>query len=403
MPQLCFYLQLHQPYRLRDYRITELNSDAYENHYFSLDEFQGNRAVFKKVAEKSYLPMLQLLLHLTQTQPNFVFALSCSGVFLEQAQLYEPRVIDLLWQLASTGKVEFLAETYYHSLSSLFSQREFLIQVHQHYQRIQQLFQQSPKVFRNTELIYSNDIAQLVHQLGFLGMLTEAVPRYLGNRKKTQIFVDKSRQLPLLLKHAELSDDVAFRFSDPQWPWYPLHADRYLEWLNIYPENEIVNLFMDFETFGEHQWESTGIFNFFTEFVRSFLSQPWNHFVTPSQAFASVQSAESKKQLPVYDVPNAISWADIDRDVTAWCDNDFQQDTLSKIYHLADAVYQKKDPALLHDWRKLQTSDHFYYMCTKWSADGDVHAYFSPYRDPYEAYRRYSIVLADVQDRLLAA
>lgn len=395
MPQICLYLQLHQPYRLGDFNVFDI---SHERSYF--DHFsQLNQHTFEKVSQKSYLPMLALLLKLTTQHADFHFALSTSGVFLEQAQKYEPKVIDLLQQLATTGQVEFLAETYYHSLASLYSPTEFKKQVQQHEQTIKELFGQSPTVFRNTELVYSNEIGERVALLGYRAMLTEAVDRYLHGRERTQLFTNTTRELPLLLKHAQLSDDIAFRFSNRSWNEYPLTVEKYLEWVEMYPEDQVVNLFMDFETFGEHQWADTGIFDFFEAFVAQFLARSWNRFVTPSQVIDHLQKAD---QTPIiYDVPLPISWADIDRDLTAWIDNAFQQDTLAKIYELEKLVLKTNNKKLIDDWRKLQTSDHFYYMCTKWSADGDVHAYFSPYDSPYEAYRRFSIVLADLKERLL--
>lgn len=396
MPQVCLYFQLHQPYRLRNVEVFELGNGAC---YFANDGLENNEQIFKKVTAKSYLPMLSLLLQLTKEQANFKFAISASGVFLEQAMAFEPRVIDLLKQLVQTGQLEILSETYYHSLAFLHSPVEFRTQIVKHGNLITDLFGVKPKVFRNTELIYSNDIAQLLEPFAFDGMLTEAVARYLHGQKFTQVFAGKNKhRLPLLLKHAPLSDDLAFRFSDRNWQWYPLSLDRYLEWIEVYPENELVNLFMDFETFGEHQWADTGIFEFFANFVKRFTQKPWNKFVTPSEVFTQLTDLQN---LPVYDVPEPISWADVDRDLTAWVANPLQTDTLKILYDLEKAILDSGDDSLITDWRKLQTSDHFYYMCTKWSADGDVHAYFSPYQSPFEAYRRYSIVLADLKQRLL--
>lgn len=416
MPQLCFYFQLHQPYRLGEYTLFELGRS---HEYFSFE----NKTIFKKVAKKSYLPMLQLLLELLLEVKEFRFTLSLSGVFVEQALEYEPKIIRLLQQLIATGRVELLAETYYHSLASLFSFSEFRYQVNQHTQLMEKVFGVTPEVFRNTELVYSNHIAELVAGLGFIGQLTEAVPRYLGQRPKTQIYRSFSRSpLPLLLKHAELSDDIAFRFSDKNWDDYPLTADKYLKWLADYSQEEIINLFMDFETFGEHQWEDTGIFSFFAEVVKRVAQDPWSGFVTPTQVFrqrfrpnalrsqpavttadelyAYARNKGQFKKIPVYDVPEPISWADVDRDLTAWVDNELQQDTVRQLYDLEKRILATADTTLINDWRRLQTSDHFYYMCIKWSADGDVHAYFSPYDSPLEAYRRYCIALADVQGRL---
>lgn len=390
MPQVCFYFQLHQPYRLNQLNVFDLEKNI---NYFS----QDNRQIFLKVAEKSYRPMLTLLLGLTKALPKFKFALSCSGVFLEQAEEFAPDIIDLLKKIAQTKQVEFLAETYYHSLASLYSEQEFFDQVELHQQKIKKLFAIKPRIFRNSELIYSNQIAELVASLGYKGILTEAVDRYLGGRDKTKVYLSYTKNpLPVLLKHAQLSDDIAFRFSNRHWEEYPLTVEKYLRWVEIYSEKQIVNLFMDFETFGEHQWADTGIFDFFTAFVHQFLSKPYNYFVTPSEAISGLK----KKDLEVYDVPVPISWADIDRDLTAWVDNSLQQDSIKQIYSLENEVKAVVDESLLDLWRRLQTSDHFYYMCTKWANDGDVHAYFSPYESPFEAYRHYSIALADFQAKL---
>ncbi len=401
MPQVCFYFQLHQPYRLEPFEVFDVGSDI---DYFG-ERTDHNKLIFKKVANKSYIPMLSLLLDLINMDYGLRITLSASGVFLEQAKKFEPRVISLLKKLAETGQVEFLAETYYHSLASLYSPSEFQAQVDLQMKLLKELFNVTPTVFRNTELIYSNKVADLVYQSGFKGILTEAVDRYLGNRNRTQVFQSYTKNpLPLLLKHAPLSDDIAFRFSDKNWSMFPLHAEKYVDWLHDYYNEDIINLFMDFETFGEHQWEDTGIFDFFSEVVSQLSRSDNVVFTTPSQLIDQVKEVE---QLPVYDVPQPISWADIDRDLTAWTGNQLQQDTLRLIYSLEDKIRTTHPPkelrsfsragssSLIDTWRKLQTSDHFYYMCTKWAADGDVHAYFSPYDSPWEAYNRYTAVLAD--------
>lgn len=410
MPKVCFYFQLHQPYRLANISVFDVGADSLQ--YFSASDEKGhhddNRDVFLKVADKSYRPMLSLLLRLVQRYKDFYFTMSVSGVFLEQAEAYAPDVIVLLKKLAKTGQVEFLAETYYHSLASLYSPAEFKHQVQQHEEILYSLTGARPSAFRNTELIFNNDIAQLVEDMGYVGMLTEGVDRYLWGRKRTVPYVAKTRhKLPVLLKHAQLSDDVAFRFSEKSWAAWPLTVEQYLEWIEIYPEEEIVNLFMDFETFGEHQWEDTGIFTFFEAFVSVFRKKKWNRFVTPTQVFTPVCDQKIKKRcldknkLDTYDVHEPISWADVDRDITAWRDNPYQIDTLRIMYECEPEVLASNDDALISDWRRLQTSDHFYYMCTKWAADGDVHAYFSPYSDPHEAYRRFTIALADLKERLM--
>lgn len=406
MPHICLYLHLHQPYRLRTYQIDEIGNSA---TYFGTADEDANREVFSKVAHKSYYPMLTLLRRLLETVPTFNCSLSITGVFLEQAQHFEPGILELLQQLVANGRCEILSETYHHSLASLYSEAEFASQIEQHSEILQALFQYRPTVFRNTELVYSNTIGQRVAKLGFSGMLTEGVDRILQGRPRTQVYYSIGpEQLPLLLKHAQLSDDVAFRFSDRNWEHFPLSAETYLQWVQVYREDELINLFMDFETFGEHQWADTGIFPFFESFVRQFASSQWNKFVLPSQAIAAgqwqVNPTDVGENTPPdylrYDVPYPISWADVDRDLSAWLENAFQQDCLQQVYGLERDVWLTQDPQLLNDWRRLQTSDHFYYMCTKWSADGDVHAYFSPYRDPFEAYRRYCVVLADFKHRI---
>jgi len=400
MPQLCFYLHLHQPRRLKKMNVFDV---GVHSSYYESEPNDGNRIIFQKVAQKSYLPMLRLLRDLTAWHPEFKVSFSITGVFLEQAEVYQPEVISLLQEIMATGQAEILGETYYHSLAALYSEAEFRIQVQKHRQIIHHFFEVTPRVFRNTELIYSNHIASLVEKMPFEGVLTEAVDRYLHDRPKTKVYHSYTpKRLPLLLKNAELSDDIAFRFSDKNWSQHPLTVEKYLHWVEIYPEDHLVNLFMDFETFGEHQWEDTGIFFFWGKFVEEFLKKNWNKFVTPSEVVAALPShAELWAEHPCYDVPELISWADVDRDITAWRDNPLQFDTLEKLYQLEEKITATNDVSLIDDWRNLQTSDHFYYMCTKWSADGDVHSYFSPYEDPYEAYRRFSVVLADLEERLM--
>jgi len=403
MPQVSLYFHLHQPYRLRNFNVFQVGNDA---DYFSFKQpINDNRDVFQKVAKKSYLPMLRLLDELTDKYPDLNLSFSCSGLFLEQAESIEPEIIKLIQNLVDKDVLDILSETYYHSLSFLYSKDEFINQIIKQNKIIDQLFGLKPTVFRNTELIYANQIAELLadSELEFSGILTEGVDRYLQGHKRTKIFrsLGEKQSYPLLLKHAQLSDDIAFRFSDRSWSAYPLQTDKFLDWIQIYPEDEIVNLFMDFETFGEHQWQDTGIFDFFAKFVQEFLARPWNKFVTPKQVFSQYKKQQDLTQLPVYDVPAYISWADIDRDLTAWIGNQLQIDALRSLYDLEARVLAVNDADLLEDWRRLQTSDHFYYMCTKWSADGDVHAYFSPYDTPFEAYRRFGVVLADLEGRLL--
>ena len=404
MPKVCFYFLLHQPYRLTDYAVTQLSSAQPYFYNFTTDQ---NRDVFLKVADKSYRPMLSLLLELVKKQPDFKFSFSTSGVFLEQAEKWAPDVLDLLKKISQHPKqVEIIGENYYHSLAALYSEKEFAAQVAAHRDLLKKHFGATPQVFRNTEMIYNNYIAWQVASLGYKGILTEGVDWLLSGQPKTQIYRSNCQPaLPILLKHAQLSDDIAFRFSQKSWSSWPLTSEKYLAWLQNYDQDEIINLFMDFETFGEHQWASTGIFEFFRALVETACQTKLLKFIAPSDELVNNPTIKKLgrlqwlQTLPVYNVDKPISWADENRDLSAWRSNAMQADTLQQIYNLEDRIQQRGDPLLLDDWRKLQTSDHFYYMCTKYFADGDVHAYFSAYDSPFEAYRRYCIVLADLAER----
>ena len=467
-PLISFYFQVHQPYRLRDLRVTDIGRD--DTQYF--DE-EKNRAIFRKVAEKCYLPANKLLLEKLNEHENFTAAFSLSGVFLDQCEEYGQDVLDSFKALADTGKVEFLAETYYHSLSYLWSLTEFCEQVQKHVKKIEKLFGQKPKIFRNTELVYSNELAKAAEAMGFQGILAEGADHILAGRSPNQVFVPpdfelpkekqkilkkyrihkkrklKSKRMPehgekghgvvgfspcegrlvkgnclkcsheqgekghgvvgfshcecehkqqksisILLKNYRLSDDVAFRFSDKSWVGYPLHADQFTEWLTA-SGGHCVNLYMDYETFGEHQWEDTGIFDFLRTLPR--LWEDWQiKTATPSGVIDAWEGNPSE----IFDAHTYLSWADIERDLSAWRGNQIQEAAMQGLYELEEPIKTSGDEALLDIWRRLQTSDHFYYMCTKYWNDGDVHKYFSPYESPYEAYRRYSHALCDLKQRL---
>ncbi len=387
MVSICFYFQVHQPFRLRRYSVFDIG----RNHdYF--DE-QKNAEVMRKVARKCYLPTNNLLLELiNKHQGKFKVSFSVSGVALEQMKLYAPEVLHSFQQLAATGQVEFLAETYYHSLSFLYDKEEFCSQVNKQREIIKELFGQEPKAFRNTELIYNNELAHHVEKLGFNTILAEGWDPVLGWRSSNFVYKSKSTEnMSLLMKNYRLSDDVAFRFSNRGWNEWPLTVDKYVNWLNnVNGAGQTVNLFMDYETFGEHQWEDTGIFDFMRALPEEFLKHPHNDFKTVSEVTASYPMMDE------VDVHNFISWADLERDLTAWLGNKMQQSAIDELYRLSKAVRVAGDEHLMEDWRKLTTSDHFYYMCTKWFSDGDVHKYFSPYESPYEGYIAFMNVLNDV-------
>ena len=383
---ICLYFQVHQPARLRLYRFFDIGKDS---HYY--DDF-ANRTILRRVAQKCYLPMNALLLELIEANKGaFKVAFSISGTVLEQFDRYAPEVIDSFRKLAQTGNVEFLSETYYHSLASLASEAEFKHQVLKHKAAIEHYFGVTPKAFRNTELIYSDAIGEMVHEMGFKTMLTEGAKHVLGWKSPNFVYTcAQASGLKLLLKNSGLSDDIAFRFSDRGWSDWPLTGEKYLGWLKSAAQNdEIVNLFMDYETFGEHQKAASGIFDFMRALPQIVLADGEFEFVTPSQA--------TKKHRPVgeLDVFDPISWADEERDVTAWLGNELQNDAFNKLYDQTEKLGLLNDEALWADFGHLQESDHFYYMCTKFFSDGAVHKYFNPYDTPYEAFINYMNVLSD--------
>ena len=381
---VCLYFQVHQPTRLRLYRFFDIGKDS---HYY--DDF-ADRTILKRVAQKCYLPMNQLLLDVIKQQKGaFKVAFSLSGSVLEQFERYAPEVIDSFCALADTGCVEFLAETYYHSLASLASEAEFSHQVLKHKALVEQLFGQTPKTFRNTELIYSDSIGRQVYQLGFKTMLAEGARHIMGWKSPDYVYsCAEQPKLKLLLRNYSLSDDIAFRFSDKGWKDWPLTAEKYLSWLKQ-SEGEIINLFMDYETFGEHQAASSGIFDFMRYLPEAITQDGTFEFVTPSQA------ARKHKAVAPIEVPQTISWADEERDVTAWLGNELQQDAFNKLYAQTEKLSILNNPTLWEDFGHLQESDHFYYMCTKFFSDGEVHKYFNPYDTPYEAFINYMNVLSD--------
>lgn len=395
MPSLCFYFQVHQPYRVKPYSIFDIGEDR---GYFDDRGHSNlnNGRVMRKVAEKCYLPTNAVMLDLLRRHPEFRISYSISGSALDQFEEHAPAVLDSFRRLVATGRVELLAETSHHSLSVLYSGDEFRAQVNEHVRRIRELFGITPTVFRNTELVYDNRIAALVEDMGFCGILAEGADHVLEWRSPGFVYRPKGcRRIALLLKHYRLSDDIAFRFSNRDWVDWPLTAEKFARWIDAHNGNgHLVNLFMDYETFGEHQWADTGIFDFLRRLPEELLKHPDNGFVTVSEAI------ERYPAVAELDVPHTISWADIERDLSAWRSNPLQEAALDAVYALEAPVKASGDAALLDAWRRLTTSDHFYYMCTKWFADGDVHKYFNPYDSPYDAFVSYMNVIHDIKLRL---
>jgi len=393
---IVLYLHAHQPLRVRKYSVfdTAINHDYFNDSVNNSG--QNNEQIFKKVADKSYRPMNAVLEKLLATHPEFKLSLSITGVFIEQAEQWAPDVLESFKRLVATGRVEVVAETYYHSLAFFYSLDEFERQVEAHRAKIRELFGVETQVFRNTELSYNDSMAKWADKHGFKGILAEGWDPILEWRSPNFVYRPAgTEKIALLLKNYRLSDDIAFRFSDKNWPDWPLSADTYNDWVNTSAtDKSIVNLFMDYETFGEHQWEDTGIFSFYESFINKWLENPDNTCYTVSGAIDAFE--------PVGEIsmPKTVTWADTERDLTAWLGNSMQQEALRYIYSLEDDIMRTNDQSLIDDWSKLQTSDHVYYMCTKWSNDGDVHAYFSPYESPYDAFLYYINVVRDLRWRL---
>ncbi len=390
MVNVCFYFQVHQPLRLKSYNVFEIgNNHDYFNH-------KKNREVLEKVSNKCYLPANNLMLQMIKNHPEFRISYSLSGIFLDQLEEYAPEVLQSFQSLVDTGNVEILDETYYHSLAFLYSKPEFKKQITKHKKKIKQFFNYTPKIFRNTELIYNNELANYIEKMGYKGILAEGADHVLSWRSPNFVYRPKTTsRIKLLLKNYKLSDDIAFRFSNQSWPEWPLTTGKFTKWLNnINGRGDTVNLFMDYETFGEHQWSSTGIFNFMKNLPKEILKHPDNSFATPSEIVKKFEPSDE------IDIHHPMSWADTERDLSAWLGNKMQQSAIQKLYALERSVKRSKDKRLVEDWRKLQTSDHFYYMCTKWFNDGDVHKYFNPYDSPYDAFITYMNILTDLNKRI---
>ncbi len=417
---ICFYFQVHQPFRLTKNSIFDVGT---MDDYFEGPVNYKNNAIFEKVAKKCYLPANAVILEQLKANKNFKVAYSFSGVFLDQCLRYGEigkQVLDSFKALVKTGQVEILAETYYHSLAWLFSKDEFAKQIHEHDDLIYKIFKKKPQIFRNTELIYSNEIAEFIREMGYSGIIAEGwdhylewrSPNYLYRPQKTELHPSdkkiakkyaikklKPKEFTLLLKNYKLSDDIAFRFSNRGWSEWPLNTEKYTSWLDM-TEGDTINLFMDYETFGEHQWEDTGIFEFMRHLPQACLERNIG-FKTPSETIKSYKTRDE------VDIPNLMSLADMERDLSAWCSNDLQESALKRIFDIEHflkvnlpKMEKSTNQSIMDTWRKLQTSDHFYYMCTKYWNDGDVHAYFSPYDSPYDAFITYMNTLTDFEHKL---
>jgi len=394
MTSICLYFEVHQPMRLNHFTVFKIGA----NHDQSSDYFNHklNQEIFEKVAKKCYIPTNKILLELiNKYDGKFRVSFSLTGTFIEYCERYMPSVLNSFKDLFATGAVDLIEETYYHSLSSMYDDLdEFEKQVNMHREKIKTIFDYKPKIFRNTETIYDNRIARKITELGYKGIITEGADKILGGRSPNYLYKPVNADLKVLLRNYKLSDDVGFRFSTQSWSEFPLTADKFAKWISGC-EGDIVNLFLDYETFGEHQWIETGIFEFLKHLPGEVLKHNHLDFVTVSEA------AERYKSVGEIDVPWAISWADEDRNVSTWLGNDMQIACFNELKNIGRKLKVKGNESLLKTWRSLQTSDHLYYCSTKGLADGDVHAYFSPYDNPYEGFMNYMNILQDLKQRVV--
>lgn len=391
MKTICLYFQLHQPFRYRRYRFFDIGND----HYY-YDDY-ANETILRKVVDNCYLPANKIILdNIKKHKGKFKLAFSLSGIAIEQFLLYAPEVIKSFQELAATGCVEFLSETYSHSLVSLKSKEALEKQIIKHDDLIEKYFGKRPSVFRNTEMIYSDEIGNMIADMGFKGLLTEGAKHVLGWKSPNFLYTNAiNPRLKVLMRNFKLSDDISFRFSNQTWSEYPLTTEKFTKWISMLDQNEeIINLFMDYETFGEHQKASSGIMDFLKEFPNTAIKDKSLRFDTPSSVIENLQPVSSVHVL------YPISWADEERDLSAWLGNELQEEAFNKLYSLHSRVEKCTDPDILKDWEFLQISDHFYYMCTKFFSDGEVHKYFNPYSSPYDAFINYMNVLSDFALRL---
>ena len=400
MLYINFYFQVHQPFRLNHFSALDIGKSR---PYF---DDKLNKFVMEKVADKCYIPTNKLLLDLIKRyKGQFKVSFAITGVAIEQFKMYRPDVLESFQALVETGCVELIGETYYHSLAFLYDTNEFLEQIEMHKDLMKKEFNYVPETFRNTELIYQDQLSTLIYEMeGFKTILTEGVDRILGWRSPLFAYKNFTSEITLLLKYYQLADDIAFRFSNREWPEFPLTVDKFVKWIehfeldakNAPQKNKFLNLFMDYETFGEHQWAETGIFDFMNHLPEKVLKNQNLGFITPKEAFKCTNYQQESISFP-----EPISWADAERDLSAWRENDMQYNALETIYELLEKVRIKGRQDLLPIIRYLTTSDHFYYMCTKYFTDGDVHKYFSPYDSPEQAYIYFINVLADLEEKLL--
>ncbi len=404
MPDICIYFQVHQPFRLKwfwahEARIkTEKAKEDLHDLYF---DNRLNGQIFEKVAEKCYFPTNNVILNLIDQfkseNRKFKLSYSLTGTFIEQCERWNPDLLDTFRDMQKTGCVEFLGETYYHSLASLFEDKcEFIEEIKMHTRLMNDVLGIKPQIFRNTELLYNNETAKEAKNLGFKAMLGEGIEWVLDDWKSPNYVYESPDKMKILLRNYKLSDDIGYRFSAKWWSEHPLTADKYASWLSKTP-GDMINLFMDYETFGEHQWSDTGIFEFLKNFPHEVLKYENLNFKTPSEIINKF------KPVGELDIPwfKTFSWADLERDTSAWIGDYNQKMCFNEVQHLGWLISKSKNPEFKRIWRYLLTSDHFHYMSTKGLGDGSVHEYFSHHGNPYDAAINYFAVLSDLKEKVM--
>jgi alpha-amylase len=408
MTDVVFVFEVHQPHRLRRNLFWEgklfrrLNKEELFNYYF---DSEVDRDIFKRAARKCYFPSNQIILDLIDRHKHekkkAKFAFSLSGVFLEQCEMFDKDLLETWKQLAASGGTEFLDQTYYHSIAGLYPDKEeFIAQVNLHKQTIKDLLGYTPRVFENTELLYNNTIAKTVEGMGYKGIYTEGVEKILGEKSPNYVYTPHgTKKIRVLLRNYKLTDDIGFRFSARWWPEWPLTADKYAKWL-AETKGEVINIFPDYETFGEHHWPETGIHSFLQHLPDEILKYPHMQMVTPSEV---IDKHISAGEVNVPEAEGTVSWADIQRDQSGWLGNVMQWAYYTTLRRLEPFIKEAGDDTFLRLWRDFQTSDHLYYMFTAGGGPGEVHSYFSPYESPMDAFVAAQTLINDFEARLRLA
>lgn len=380
--KVCFVFQMHQPFRLKRYRFFDIGNDHY---YF--DDFQ-NEEIFNRCTKESYIPALKLFLSLIkETEGKFCFSLAISGLLLEQIELYAPELIDLLLELVATGKVELLGETYAHSLASLYEEKaEFKSQVKSHISKLSSMFDVKPQVFRNSDLIYVDDIAPTLRELGFKGVITEGAKHILGWKSPNLLYSScVEPELKLQLRNGRFTDDIAKNFNRFDWNEYPLTADKYANWLlETLEGDEVITVDMSLDVLGLGQSRDTGIFEFFKA-LPNYILKAGMEFSTPSRVMKELSAKD------MLDISEPISWSEEEKNTLSWLGNDLQKEAFAKLEEWAERTRLSRDRRLIQDWLYLQSSDHFLYMSTQ---NSDAWRY-TPYESAYSAFSNYMNVLSD--------